>query len=102
MGQSQKKPIREAIVHHSVDGMFSVRRNNWKLILGQGSGGFSEPSRIVPGPGEPLGQLYDMDNDIAETTNLWDKYPDIVASLTAILKRSKEQGYSRPFIAVDG
>jgi arylsulfatase A len=99
IAQQPKKPIREALVHHSVDGMFSVRRGNWKLILGQGSGGFSEPSRVVPGPGEPLGQLYDMDNDIAETTNLWNKHPDIVASLTAILQRYREQGHSRPFIA---
>ena len=95
-GQSSQKPVREAIIHHSVDGMFSVRQNKWKLILGQGSGGFSEPSRILPSPGEPLGQLYDMENDISETTNLWNKYPEIVKRLTAILKLYKEQGHSRP------
>src|SRR5262249_18490245 len=26
-------PVREAIVHHSIDGSFAVRRGAWKLIL---------------------------------------------------------------------
>lgn len=37
------KPIREDIVHHSSEGMFAIRQGEWKLILGLGSGGFSEP-----------------------------------------------------------
>jgi arylsulfatase A-like enzyme len=91
---SEGKPVREAIVHHSVDGMFSIRRGKWKLILGRGSGGFTEPARIIPEPGEPRGQLYDMDKDTAETTNLWDEHPQIVAQLAELLRRYKSQGYS--------
>ena len=39
-------PIWKAVVHHSNSGVFSIREENWKLELGLGSGGFSEPNHI--------------------------------------------------------
>ena len=82
-------------MHHSMDGMFSIRQGKWKLILGRGSGGFSEPRRIQPAPGEPLGQLYDLEKDLAETQNLWSQHPEIVERLTALLDKYKQEGRSR-------
>jgi arylsulfatase A len=90
------KPIRDAIVHHSNDGMFSIRQGEWKLELGLGSGGFTTPVRIDPRPGGPKGQLYRMSKDPTEADNLWLKYPDVVARLTALLEKYERQGYSRP------
>ncbi|MBI3471882.1 MAG: arylsulfatase [Candidatus Solibacter usitatus] len=90
------KPIRDAVVHHSSLGMFSIRRGEWKLELGLGSGGFSPPRHLDPAPGGPQGQLYNLAKDPAETDNVWLKYPDVVAQLTALLDRYKQQGYSRP------
>jgi hypothetical protein len=87
-------PTRPAIVHHSGDGMFSIRKRQWKLILGRGSGGFSEPARIEPKPGEPQGQLYDMETDFQETDNLWSDRPEIVKELTSILDRYIATGRS--------
>jgi arylsulfatase A-like enzyme len=89
-------PIREAVVHHSSEGMFSIRQGEWKLELGLGSGGFSTPVRVDPVPGGPQGQLYDLSKDPAESGNLWRKHPDIVKRLTALLKRYQRQGFSRP------
>ena len=91
-----RAPIREAVVHHSNLGMFSIRAGNWKLELGLGSGGFSAPAHEDPVPGGPRGQLYDLSKDPAETENLYQKYPDVVARLTALLDRYRQQGYSRP------
>ena len=88
------EPIREGIVHHSLDGMFSIRQGPWKLILGRGSGGFSQPRRIDPEPGEPRGQLYNMEKDPAETNDLWSEQPQIVERLTALLDKYKQQGWS--------
>jgi arylsulfatase A len=90
-----RKPIRDAIVHHSVDGVFSIRDGDWKLELGLGSGGFSPPKHLEPVAGGPKGQLYNLAKDPAETKNLWLKHPDVVARLTALLGKYKEQGYSR-------
>jgi arylsulfatase A-like enzyme len=89
-------PIREAVVHHSSEGMFAIRRGKWKLELGLGSGGFTPPVHLDPKPGEAPGQLYDIEADPAENTNLFAKRPEIVAELTALLERYQRQGHSRP------
>jgi arylsulfatase A-like enzyme len=91
-----KKPIREAIVHHSLHGMFGIREGSWKLIPGLGSGGFSPPRQEEPKPGGPRGQLYDLKEDPNETRNLWLDRPDMVGRLTALLERYQRQGHSRP------
>ncbi len=89
------KPIRPSIVHHSIDGMFSIRQGEWKLELGLGSGGFTKPARIEATVGGPQGQLYNIAKDPAEEKNLWLERQDIVKSLTALLEKQKSQGYSR-------
>jgi arylsulfatase A-like enzyme len=96
LGQQYVEPIREAIVHHSGSGMFAIRQGKWKLILGRGSGGFSSPKSYKPKPGEPKGQLYSMEDDFAETTNLWSKHPQIVERLTNLLEEYEQKGRSRP------
>ena len=96
LGQKRSKPIREAIVHHSLSGMFSIRQGKWKLILGRGSGGFTKPSKIKPKPGEPKGQLYNLKDDPAEADNLWAKRQDVVNHLTNLLEKYNNQGHSRP------
>ncbi len=96
LGKKIDKPIREAIVHHSIQGHFSIRQGPWKLNIGRGSGGFTPPAEYTPKGGEPAGELFNMADDVAETTNLYDKRPEIVAKLTALLDKYKRQGYSRP------
>lgn len=64
-------PLREATVHHSINGSFAIRKGDWKLILCPGSGGWSFPR---PNDKEaidslPKNQLYDLKNDPGETTN---------------------------------
>jgi arylsulfatase A len=90
------KPLRESIVHHSIDGMFSIRAGDWKLEQGLGSGGFTPPQRIAPVADGPSGQLYNLAADPGETENLWLKQPEQVKRLTAMLERIQQQGFSRP------
>jgi len=96
LGQKLAEPVREAIVHHSSMGMFSIRQGKWKLILGRGSGGFSKPKTYKPKPGEPKGQLYNLEEDFAESRNLWSEQPQIVERLTSLLEKYKQQGHTRP------
>lgn len=88
--------LRDALVHHSGDGMFSLREGNWKLVRGLGSGGFSEPKHKEPVPGGPRGQLYDMESDRQETGNAWMDHPSIVEALSRRLDGLQSQGFSRP------
>lgn len=91
-----KKGTREAVVHHSSEGMFSIRQGEWKLCLGLGSGGFSLPRHADPKPGEAPGQLYNLVKDPTEADNIYLKHPDVVQRLTALLDKYKADGRSRP------
>lgn len=95
LGRTLQAPIREAVVHHSNDGTFAVRQGPWKLALALGSHGFSEPRNIAPKPGEAEGQLYNLADDPQEQHNLWLQKPEIVARLTALLKKYQMEGLSR-------
>ena len=89
-------PLREAIVSHSEDGTFAIRRGGWKLILdNQTSGGWMAPEGTPPVPGS-TGQLYHLAEDPAEARELWAERPDIVAELTALLGKYKKEGRSVP------
>ncbi len=96
LGDSLDAPIREATVHHSLQGMFAIRQGTWKLILGLGSGGFTQPAAVEPADGEPPGQLYNLDRDPGETTNVFADHPDIVARLSGLLERYRQSGRSAP------
>jgi arylsulfatase A len=90
------KPIRDAIVHHSNDGLFAIRQGSWKLIFGRGSGGFTPPAREPDVPGAPAGQLYDLASDPAEARDQYTARPEIVARLTALFEQVQKDGRSRP------
>lgn len=82
-----KEEPHEAIIHHSFDGMFALRWGDWKLIDGAGSGGFSEPRRYVPAADEAPGQLYNIEDDLGETLNLWKTRTDVVEQLRELLQK---------------
>jgi arylsulfatase A len=91
------EPLREALVHHSVNGTFAIRQGHWKLELCPDSGGWSDPKPESPAAkGLPSVQLYDLSKDIGETQNLQDKHPEVVASLTTLLEKYVATGRSTP------
>jgi arylsulfatase A-like enzyme len=79
-------PADGPVVHHSMEGMFAVRHGPWKFVEGRGSGGFSEPVRYEPEPGEPVGQLYNLGEDPGEAVNLYADRPEIVDRLMGTLE----------------
>ena len=94
LGKKRERPIHEAVVHHSGNGVFAIRQGDWKLIDGLGSGGFSAPQTEKPKPGGPKGQLYNLAKDPKEKDNLYNSEPDVVKRLAALLERYKRQGHS--------
>jgi hypothetical protein len=79
-------------------GLFAIQEGPWKLIAGQGGGGYfpQNPAAEAPDPTAPAGQLYNLDDDLGETKNRYTERPDIVARLTAVLEKTKKNGRSRP------
>lgn len=90
-------PVREAVVHHSINGSFSIRKGQWKLELCPGSGGWSHPR---PGKDEVSGlppiQLYDLTRDVGERRNEMSAYPGVVGELVALLEQFARDGRSTP------
>lgn len=76
--KGNKGPTRSVLIHHSGFGMFSLRKGDWKIVLGSGSGGFTEP---VGELSETVGQLYNLKGDPSEQNNLWNCCPEIVTEL---------------------
>jgi arylsulfatase A-like enzyme len=91
------KPLREAVVHHSVNGSFAIRQGRWKLDLCPSSGGWSTPK---PGSQEakhlPAVQLYDMAQDVGERANQCETHPEIVERLLKLLRKYVADGRSTP------
>ncbi len=86
---------RTETVHHSQRGFFAVRKGGWKLILGDGSGGFSSPRGQPVQPGEEGMQLYLLAEDPGERRNLATARPEIRDNLVADLARIRTAGRSR-------
>ena len=90
-------PVREAVVHHSINGSFSIRQGKWKLEMCPGSGGWSDPTpRSEEVKTLPPIQLYDLSTDIGERTNVQDQHPEIVEELKALLTTYIKDGRSTP------
>jgi len=87
--------VRKSIVMQSGNGMMMIRKGDWKLIVGLGSGGFSTPKSVEPSEGEPPGQLYNLADDIGETKNRYNDRPEIVKDLTEELERIRSSKSSR-------
>jgi len=82
--------IRQYTVHHSINGSFAIRKGNWKLIFTPSSGGWSYPRPIDierENLNLPTMQLYNLKNDISETKNLIDIYPEKVNELKKALAK---------------
>jgi arylsulfatase A-like enzyme len=96
-GDDVDGPLHDLVVHHSISGHFAVRKGKWKLLLCRGSGGWSPPREAVAAEQNlPPVQLFDLDVDPKETTNLYAEYPELVQQLKSELRQLIEQGRSTP------
>jgi hypothetical protein len=97
LGKEQHFPLREAVVHHSINGSFAIRQGQWKLALCRDSGGWSDPRPGTPKAADlPAVQLFDLAKDIGEQTNVQDKHPEVVTRLAKLLEKHVADGRSTP------
>ena len=94
--QNFEKELRGAVIHHSSAGYLAIRDGQWKLNMLRGSGGTLKPKLIEPKDGEAFYELYNMDKDPSETTNLYFEHPEIVEKLTKKLSKIIKEGRSTP------
>ncbi len=84
------QPVREHAISCSASGLPALRQGDWKLILGSGSGGWSKGGGSLPV------QLYNLADDLGETTNLAGEQPDRVAAMKARMEQLITAGRSTP------
>jgi len=96
MVSDTNEPLRDATVHHSINGSFAIRQGKWKLNLCPGSGGWSAPRPGKATKGMYPVQLFDLSKDISEKHNVAEDHPDVVRRLTALLQQQVDQGRSTP------
>ena len=90
-GETRKTP-RAPVIHHSANGIFAIRDGEWKLVLGNGSGGRQAPK------GNPFEQpyfLFNMQDDPAETKNVIESHPEIAKRLEAECLKIRDSGSSK-------
>ncbi|WP_145420528.1 sulfatase family protein [Planctomycetes bacterium K23_9] len=105
LGSDDGKPIRPYVLMQGFYGgrKLAIRQGNWKYLHHQGSGGNNYASHamlkeyalpeLAP---EAPGQLYDLESDPGETTNLVLKHPEVARELRALLDASMQAGRSIP------
>ncbi|MCB1078331.1 MAG: sulfatase-like hydrolase/transferase, partial [Verrucomicrobiae bacterium] len=88
--EGRESAVRPFSVHHSLRGMFALRKGAWKWVEGRGSGGFTRPQTIPAKEGEPSGQLYDLATDSREQTNRYVDFPDRVSEMGTLLEKVRQ------------
>jgi len=91
------RPVHPYNVYQSIDGDFAIQEGKWKLDLCPGSGGWEHPkNKEAVAEDLPPVQLYNMESDIGEKSNVEAAHPDIVARLIKDLKTCIANGRSTP------
>lgn len=99
--QPEDQPIREFTLHQTGSLALGIRKGKWKYLDHPFSGGNDyqrEPLKQYALPYLPEGaegQLYDLDSDPGETTNLYLEHPEKVEELRAQLYECRDRGRSR-------
>uniref|UniRef100_UPI004048C7B1 sulfatase family protein n=1 Tax=Mariniflexile sp. TaxID=1979402 RepID=UPI004048C7B1 len=87
---------REATIHHSKEGIFAIRKGDWKLIVSPNSGinAAGKPEKLKEKLPEHI--LYNLKTDIGEKTNVAEEYPEKVKELKELLIKQIKEGRSTP------
>jgi len=88
-------PTRDNIISISSANKMAILKDGWKYIDCLGSGGFTDPSNVRTVKGGPRSQLYNLEKDSLESTNMVLKESEKADELSGLMNKLIEQGYSR-------
>lgn len=90
LGRGAARPSPEARIFDSGNGEFAVRQGRWKAVAGT-----LDELKAITAEGK-AGQLYDLDADPGETSDVWAAHPEIGRAMIDLLVRYRAEGRSRP------
>ncbi|QDU35997.1 Arylsulfatase [Maioricimonas rarisocia] len=101
LGEQGATSVRPYTLHQTIRLDLAIRRGPWKYLDHQGSGGnnysrgllkqYALPETAPEAPG----QLYNLETDPGETTNLYFEHPEMVRELKSLLDETRSAGRSR-------
>jgi arylsulfatase A-like enzyme len=96
-------PVREVLIHHSASGKFAIRQGDWVLIDAPSGDDNQEPTWFKAERGYTAhdfpGELFDLDSDIGESTNLYGERSQIVRALGRLLHQIKPSSAPSPSVS---
>lgn len=85
------------VLHHSDNGIFSIRRGKWKVMFDDfGGSGRYDPRADQPIEHAASLQLFDMEVDSTENVNVAAKHPEVIEMLRKELAETIRRGRSTP------
>ena len=105
--QRGDQPVRRYLLQQTMSHAMSIRDGKWKYLDHKGSGGNNynhegswgmKPYALEDTDPEAPGQLYDLEKDPGETTNLYSKHPERVKAMKEKLEQFKRSGRSAPML----
>ncbi len=110
LGEKHGAECREYLVEQTNAGnVLALRKGPWKFVPGnvgaKGKAAKAKRKAVIENPAEKIsdkdlppvdGQLFNLDSDISETTDIAAQHPDIAAAMSAKLEEIKRAGRSRP------
>jgi arylsulfatase A len=103
LGKNPQQPVRPYLLQQGFGGekSLAIRRGRWKYLAHKGSGGNNYANHpqlnqyeLPDTAPEAEGQLFDLERDPGETTNLVAEQQEIAAELRGLLRESLLQGRS--------
>ena len=93
---------RDHVIHHAMNGVFAVRKDNWVFIEAATGEVSPEPlwikQRINAQPDTTKYLLYNLSDDPRQTRNMSATNSDKVIELQVLLDRIREEGRSAPLV----
>ncbi len=95
----QSESVREFTVHQSIDGSLAIRNKRHKLVMCEGSGGWTAPKPDayvydIEDDTDDKYQLFDMQNDISESKNVIKENTAVYTELREKLAKIVKSGRS--------
>jgi arylsulfatase A-like enzyme len=89
LGQAGDRPVRDhLVVQANGVARLAIRQGNWKFI----PPGPRRPAAKAKAKDQAVGELYDLSNDLSESTNVAKQHPEVAAKLAGVLAKERAAG----------